>query len=995
VAALAAALPDILAIELLLITVAFLFRDAIRHGLVFHEADTSTMFYPIFAAFHGAVARGELLLWSPNLFSGFALLAEGQTGVLYPPNWLAALLLPPSEGFIWLRIGHFALGTLWAYIFARSLQLAPGPGAVMALSFGLGSFMVGQMQHGSVVASAVWLPLVLALTEFGFRASGLARQRYFLLAGVALGMSALGVHLQAVVMSGGCFLAWVLFRLVVPPRPKPYVWPGFHRVARASAEHLTVAVWVAVLVPVLAMALAAAQLLPLYELSGESGRAAAWTYRDATDYSLPLPNLITLIFPFFFRDGQGSGWSLWQPWEVTYYAGVVPLALALLGLMYLRRREMLFFLPLAVVSTLLALGDYSPLNLFAHLWNLPGINLQRAPARFTYLGVLGVAGLAGLGAQALWDNLPSVQGAPRRRMSFLGVWMAAMVTGLGLLLWHLVSWRSWLEADPFAALRFLEQSYLSQRRDPGVVDSVQRVFSGLWQSLDLANRQTALSLLLLGALLVLVVCWNEFRRARPLWQTLLVLLVAVDMAKFAHEYHSLVPIDEIAEVGETGRFLARQEGLFRVQTHPDVVRPRANQLLPWGIAEARAYDPLELSRHRMLIGSAGYAENWLQDLLGIRFRVLPAVQAGLPSYRQTAFHPQHPLVSGSALNPSGQESWSVPEDRSDELRVISVLEDAFAIADGEKVAEWVLADNLGRQTTIVMRAGRDTAEWTYDDPVYAVPPAHTRATVAFTFDLPAPLASGARQVNLYYTSFPLPERPLVRGVEFRHTNPVGRVQVFGFGLFDRERGRAAQFYSRERYRQVFEEPNVLVIENGGAFPRAFAVPEAVAVSSADDALELLSHGPLQPRRQVVLEGSEAMDHWAPSASSALLRPGARLGEPYGDVKVIHYQAEAVTIHAATEGGYLVLADTYYPGWRAYVDGAETPILRGDYLFRAIALPPGERVVQFFYQPASFESGQAISRLALALTSLALLATFIPVGRIRRHLLAGRAAGPRT
>src|SRR5207247_29999 len=75
------ALPDVLAVEFLLASTAYLFRDAIADGLVFHEADTSTMFYPVFAALGSALGRGELLLWSPQLFSGFPLLAEGQTGV--------------------------------------------------------------------------------------------------------------------------------------------------------------------------------------------------------------------------------------------------------------------------------------------------------------------------------------------------------------------------------------------------------------------------------------------------------------------------------------------------------------------------------------------------------------------------------------------------------------------------------------------------------------------------------------------------------------------------------------------------------------------------------------------------------------------------------------------------------------------------------------------------------------------------------------------------
>lgn len=1033
-AVLAVLLPDILAVELLLAATAYLFRDALQEGLIFHEADTTTMFYPVFAALGRALGRGELLVWSPYLFSGFPLLAEGQTGALYPANWLAAALLPTQQGFIWLRVVHFALGTLFSYIFGRTLRLAPGPAAIVALSFGFGSFMVGQMQHASIVASAIWLPLILACTEMTLQANGLARLRYLLLAGLAMGVAAVGVHIQTIVMSGGCFLGWVAFRLLFPrPRlpadpPEPRLgvsrrrarawrarraqaharsWlPGsgrvwrsprslewllsFHafgsalwRLVRAVTGRLTLGACVALLVPGLAMAVAAAQLLPLYELSAQSGRSGNWSYRDASDYSLPLPNLLTLVFPFFFRDNQGGGWSLWQPWEVTYYAGVVPLALAVLGVVYARRRETFFFVALVTIATLLALGDYSPLNLYQHVWSLPGLNLQRAPARFSYLGVLGIAVLAGFGSQMLWENLRTWPSGARRTLRFLVIWMAGLLVALAALIWHLVSWRAWLEAEPLWALKIIETSYLSLRRDPGAIDSAQKVYSGLWQSLDLTNPRTALPLLLLGALLLLTVCWNEFRRVRALWQSGLVLLVVIDLAAFAHEYHPLVSIDEVAQIGETGRFLARQSGLFRLYTHAEVRQPRANVLLPWEVAESRAYDPLELSRHRVFLGSVTYVDNWLLDLLGIRYRVMPTEQTGLPSYRQTGFHPQHPLISGAAGNPAGRDVWRVSGDQADELRVVSVLEDAFAVSTGEQVAEWLLTDTGGRVRTIPMLAGRDTADWTYDDPIYSARPSHQRAQVAFTFDLPFPLPSGARQVNLYYASFPLPDRPIITRAEFRQTSRDGRMQIFGFGLYNQDRNQVAQFYEREKYRVVLNDSGVLVQENSAVFPRAFAVPEALVASSASDALGLLAHGPIRPRRQVVLETDDSGLAPTPLPEPAPSRAGDPIGEPYGEVEIVDYGDDVVSIRARTDGGYLVLADAYYPGWKAYVDGQETAVLRGDYLFRAVELPPGQHSVQFRFQSDSFETGLAISRLTLALIGLTLIVSLTPTGRLLR------------
>ena len=57
---------------------------------------------------------------------------------------------------------------------------------------------------------------------------------------------------------------------------------------------------------------------------------------------------------------------------------------------------------------------------------------------------------------------------------------------------------------------------------------------------------------------------------------------------------------------------------------------------------------------------------------------------------------------------------------------------------------------------------------------------------------------------------------------------------------------------------------------------------------------------------------------------------------------------------------LVLTDTYYPGWRAYVGGEETESLRANGLFRAIRFPTGQHAVVFEFRPQSFRLGVVIS-----------------------------------
>jgi uncharacterized membrane protein YfhO len=68
----------------------------------------------------------------------------------------------------------------------------------------------------------------------------------------------------------------------------------------------------------------------------------------------------------------------------------------------------------------------------------------------------------------------------------------------------------------------------------------------------------------------------------------------------------------------------------------------------------------------------------------------------------------------------------------------------------------------------------------------------------------------------------------------------------------------------------------------------------------------------------------------------------------------------------------VLADTWYPGWQATVDGVPTEILRANHAFRAVRLEAGEHTVEMAYRPPVVLVGGAVSLTALILLVAGLL-----------------------
>jgi hypothetical protein len=69
------------------------------------------------------------------------------------------------------------------------------------------------------------------------------------------------------------------------------------------------------------------------------------------------------------------------------------------------------------------------------------------------------------------------------------------------------------------------------------------------------------------------------------------------------------------------------------------------------------------------------------------------------------------------------------------------------------------------------------------------------------------------------------------------------------------------------------------------------------------------------------------------------------------------------------GSILLLTDTFYPGWRAFVDGREARIIRANYCFRAVVLPAGARHVSFQFDPLTLKLGLCASALALLFLGL--------------------------
>lgn len=153
---------------------------------------------------------------------------------------------------------------------------------------------------------------------------------------------------------------------------------------------------------------------------------------------------------------------------------------------------------------------------------------------------------------------------------------------------------------------------------------------------------------------------------------------------------------------------------------------------------------------------------------------------------------------------------------------------------------------------------------------------------------------------------------------------------------------------------------IRVYENQWAVPSAFIAGRALSVATGEEALAAIGSANFNPYDVVILEG-RAKNQPAANESMSWHRhhppDSATVGRP---------SPQEVTVDAFShDGGYLVLTDLYFPGWRATVDGRPAEILRANYMFRAVELPPGRHQVRFVYAPFPFFLGVVIAFSAFA------------------------------
>ena len=869
------------------------------------------------------------VFWDTFIFAGFPMLADPQVATWYPPAFLLSLL--PHTWNIFMLLGYVA-GSSFMYGYVHSLTQSRLAAFVSGLVFGLSGFMIAHLGHAVIIHAAAWIPLALWSVEELRRG---ARARWFVSGVLAIALSFLGGHSQI-------FFYGLLLTIA-------YALVGGWNISIGRLRFYSI---IAAMIA-LAIALTAVQFIPTAELVRQGGRAS-FSFQDFVSHSMPPRQALTLIFPNVFGTSSDTAavryFGAENRTELAGFVGLLPLLLATVGVIADRRRRLTFFwLAIAIIAIILAMGDGTPLARV--IYDVPLLNSFRAPSRHFLESTIAFSVLAGLGIAAVADEKIS----KRQLRRVLIVATAAILICLCLLLLN-VKYMISLAAEQNIRLTLKP-----------------------W-----ANSAVAVPLLMFVIAVAMLVYWSK-HPASPARILLLIGFIVIDLGSFGwfHDWRyfpSQVWALKPPEFANRYRTLLEptQQRLIPYRSARgtlDEMPPNLTRL--WGVPSAGGYNVLVLSRISNLLPMIDHPQvplPWAMpedrgaDVLAIRYLVVPQNQIETDALRKTWFNDRMELWLGSGCGqaPRKQLKFTLPHSfRSTSLSIISRLACSSFVPDQTPIARVNFISTTGEVISRDLLAGRDSSEWAADCAQVATEMRHQKAMIYSSF--PASMHDQQCPGHYYLTTLFLNAPRDIKQLEIESIVPAPSSFVIEKMTLENIDAKTSlpieSAAANDDWRLIEDTEKRRVFENLRAMPRVWLVSDIRAVSEPE-ALEAVKTSRLKdgstfdPRRIAIVEGlnSSVNNQTDPNAMAGLV-------EARDDRMVVQT--------SASQPAFLLTSDSFYPGWVATIDGARARVYRADYGIRGVFVPAGTHLVRLEVRPRSFYAGALISVLALLVTAMIL------------------------
>jgi hypothetical protein len=483
----------------------------------------------------------ELPLWNPYNFAGTPLLANFQSAPFYILNVLFFAMPFQIAWSLIILLGPL-LGGIFMFTYLNNLRLSKWGSLLGSISFAFCGFSVAWMEWGTIIQTAIWLPLILLAIDKLI--ANIKEKKFFVWIIVyllSMLFSFFAGHLQTFFYIGIFSFCYFVCR-----------WWQYDRKINILVLYL--------ILSALFIIVTSIQWLPTLQMISLSGRNVDTSGFNNPGWFIPWQNLIQFIAPDFFGNPATLNyWGVWNYGEFVGYAGITVFILAFFAIFFRYDKKTLFFGSAFFISLILSLPNF--ISKIPFSLHIPFIETAQ-PTRLLFLVDFSLAVLGALGFDYYLKN--------KKKIIFPLVFVAVIF----VLLWG------------FVLLGAKTGSLYSNI----VVAKSNLIFPSI--------------IMLLSAILLFLgifVSKLNVKFCKIIYLTV-ILLVAFDLLRFAWKFSPFTDKNYLFPQTQAISFLQKQKGQFRIAaTDSRIFPPNFSSI--YGIQSVDGYDPLYILRYGELIAA--------------------------------------------------------------------------------------------------------------------------------------------------------------------------------------------------------------------------------------------------------------------------------------------------------------------------------------------------------------------------------------------------------
>jgi len=898
---------DILAIFFFLILPLLFFKNITKiNSEIFATGDALLYTIPLRQLNAELLNSFQLPFWNEYIFSGFPLMANPQVGAFYPINLIFDLFLPINLSFNISLLIHYSLAGIFTYLFLKENKLSRIACFSSGVVFMFSGIMISHKSHPQMLNTIIWLPLILLCLEKFKRTKN---NVFISVATIILCICYLGGHPQMFVYVCLVIIIYIIYYSLIYEKKKNYFFlKSFY------------------IFP-LAVLIIGFVLFPTLQLSSLSIRVIVNDSYEFISMGSFDPKLFPqFIFPFIY--GNQSTLPGVLPYfgsdnyaEMMIYFGISTVPLFIFGFFKKDKNKYLWIFIL-VLSLLLVLGKYT--FFYRLIYHIPILNSFRIPSRNWFEFGFAFSVLVGFG----FDYLIKEKSKKISRIIISIIGFLFLIFVSSILFFYNSDFNNFI-------VKLLKEIKLYE------ID-----FSRSFSSLDTFNYAIHVPIIIILATITIFLI-ILFKRNNFIY-VLLIGLIFLDLMSvgryFENNYTSSYIIDKKNNFPQEIKFLSKDDKEpFRIFPNVEAVSyyyVSPNRSIHYDIESITGCDPLMLNDYRFLtdIAEQPYAEIPLHDIL-INNNIISILNT-----KYIILNLQNDIDgfmdSISRYYWAEEKSLLNLSNKNFVAKHVRYNSDSNEILfDGNKnVLKIIEIPLAAKKNTDYMISFEIKYKEKLDNFVF--------------FDFFAPEYDSQEQE--FFLSPDEISEDFIKIDRIINSGDVPNNVDLSFRIFTKSGGSfSVKNLSLHELKKVNDYKigpgnyGVTILENTKYVPRFYFPKKIIKVNNISEVKEILSNQTsylqserFNPLETALVEGIDFQEKEFTGKTS--------------EVNILERKNNEIILRTnLDEDGFLVFSDSYYPGWKAFINGKETKIYKTNGLTKGIFIPKGECEVIFKYSPDYF------------------------------------------